>query len=67
MMSYEIVRKAINHESPPRLPVRMGSLGVNDTAGIPVKAPAGWEPRQPGMDEWVPIPPALLLGFQQYH
>ena len=52
MTSCEIVKKAINRERPPRLPVRMGSLGVNDTAGIPVRAPEGWEPEQPGMDEW---------------
>ena len=52
MTSYEIVKKAINREKPPRLPVRMGSLGVNDTAGVPVKAPEGWKPEQPGMDEW---------------
>ncbi len=52
MKSYEIIRKAIKRQNPPRLPVRMGSLGQNDTAGIPVQAPEGWEPQQPGMDEW---------------
>ncbi|MFC1716083.1 uroporphyrinogen decarboxylase family protein [Candidatus Poribacteria bacterium] len=52
MTSYEIVKKAINRERPPRLPVKISSLGVNDTAGIPVKTPEGWEPEQPGIDEW---------------
>ena len=51
MTSYEIVKKAINHERPPRLPVRIGNLGVDDTAVLPVKSREGWEP-DPGMDEW---------------
>jgi hypothetical protein len=52
MTSYEIIKKAINREHPPRLPVKMGSLGVSDVAGIPRKPPQGWKQPQPGVDEW---------------
>ena len=52
MTSYEIVKGAINRERPERLPVRMESLGVSDTAGVPLRPPEGWKPEQPGMDEW---------------
>ena len=52
MTSFEIVKKVIKRQNPPRLPVRMGSLGSDDTAGIPLQAPEGWKPEQPGMDEW---------------
>lgn len=52
MTSHEVVKRAIHRLCPPRLPVRMESLGVSDTAGIPVRAPEGWQPPEPGMDEW---------------
>jgi len=52
MQSREIVRRAIHFQKPPRLPVQMGSLGVSDTAWLPVKAAAGFKPRCEGADEW---------------
>ena len=52
MKPYEIVRRAIHRQQPPRLPVRCGSLGCNDMTVLPVKPPLGWEPPRPGEDEW---------------
>ncbi|MGD0091208.1 MAG: uroporphyrinogen decarboxylase family protein [Planctomycetota bacterium] len=52
MTSKEIVRKALRGQRPPRLPVFMGSLGVDDRAWIPTKSPASFKPRTEGADEW---------------
>lgn len=52
MTSREIVSRAIHFRGPPRIPVNMGSLGVDDTAWASVDAPAGWKPPAPGVDEW---------------
>lgn len=52
MTSREIVNRAINHENPPRLPVRFSHFGVDDTAWVGAGAPAGWEPPRAGEDEW---------------
>ena len=52
MTPREIVKKAIHWQRPPRLPVSMSSLGVNDRIGIPVKAPQGFNPVTAGADEW---------------
>lgn len=52
MTSREIVSRAVHFGTPPRLPVTMECLGVNDTAGVRGKAPVGWKPSVPGEDEW---------------
>jgi len=52
MQSREIVRRAVHFEKPPRLPVLMGSLGVCDTAWVPMKPAASFKPARPGADEW---------------
>jgi len=52
MTSREIVQRAIRFLRPPRLPVQMGSLGVSDTAWLPVKRPAAFRPVCEGADEW---------------
>jgi hypothetical protein len=52
MTSREIVSRAIHFRTPPRLPVTMGSLGVDDTAWVGGKVPEGWTPPRPGEDEW---------------
>ncbi|MBN1669408.1 MAG: hypothetical protein JXR37_00130 [Kiritimatiellae bacterium] len=52
MTSRDIVQRAIHFERPRRLPVEMGSLGVNDTAGLPVKRAESFVPRVEGEDEW---------------
>jgi uroporphyrinogen decarboxylase len=52
MTSYEIVRRAIEFQRPERLPIQMAALGVDDTYGVSVGPPEGWEPSQPGADEW---------------
>ena len=52
MKPREILRRAIHRERPPRLPVLMGSLGVSDRTGIPVRSPDGFVPHVEGMDEW---------------
>ena len=52
MTSKDLVRKAIRKESPERLPVLMGTLGISDTAGIPVRTPRGFVPATPHTNEW---------------
>lgn len=52
MQPYQIVRAAIHHQGPPRLPVRFAALGCNDTAGLPVQRAASFEPAVPNEDEW---------------
>ena len=52
MTSKEIVQSAIHGQRPARLAVLMGSLGVCDTAGMPVTAAAGFAPTTEGQDEW---------------
>ena len=52
MTSREIVSRAIHFKTPPRLPVTMGCFGVDDTAWVGAKAPAGWELGMVGKDEW---------------
>jgi hypothetical protein len=48
----EIVQRAIHFKKPPRLPVQMGSLGVCDTAWLPMKPATDFKPARPGADEW---------------
>lgn len=50
--SFEIVRSAIRFETPERLPVRMGSLGVDDTAWIPRRSEDRGERDGLRIDEW---------------
>jgi len=52
MTSKEIVRKALRRQGPPRLPVFMGSLGVDDRVWMPVRAPAAVAPGREHVDEW---------------
>ena len=52
MLPYEIVRAAIHHRGPPRLPVRFACFGCNDTVGLPLKPSASFEPSVEGEDEW---------------
>ena len=48
----EIVRRAIEFDCPPRIPVRFASLGVDDTFSVGPGAAAGWQPSQENEDEW---------------
>lgn len=52
MTSYEIVRRAVEFGSPERIPVRFGSLGIDDTGWVGLQPAAGWKPRRPYEDEW---------------
>lgn len=52
MTSYEIVRRAVEFDSPARLPIRFASLGIDDTFGVGVAPAAGWQPAEPNADEW---------------
>jgi hypothetical protein len=52
MTPYEIVRRAVEFDSPERIPILFASLGVDDTYGVPLQAAAGWEPPAPNVDEW---------------
>ncbi len=72
MTPYEIVRRAVEFDSPARLPVRFGSLGLDDTYGVGLQAAAGWAPGQPGADEWgvvwTPAPAGLTnMGQPRGH
>ncbi len=50
--SFEITRAALRFERPERLPVRMPSLGVSDTAGIPRRTDDRGERDGLRFDEW---------------
>jgi hypothetical protein len=52
MLPRDIVRRAINFERPPRLPVMMENLGISDTAWLPVAAGADFSPSVDGEDAW---------------
>ncbi|HEY3377164.1 MAG TPA: uroporphyrinogen decarboxylase family protein [Armatimonadota bacterium] len=52
MTSREIVKRAITFSRPERLPVRIGELGVDDTAGVPVRLSLDYLPAAPHVDEW---------------
>ena len=52
MTSREIVTRAIHFRTPPRLPLQMDALGVNDTARMMMRPAAGFVPRVEGADEW---------------
>lgn len=52
MLPYEIVRAAIHHRGPSRLPVRFPNLGCTDTVGLPLKPAASFVPSLEGEDEW---------------
>lgn len=52
MTSYEIVRRAVEFDSPERIPIRFGALGLDDTHWVGLQAAEGWTPEQPHQDEW---------------
>ena len=52
MTSYEIVRRAVEFDTPERIPIRFGSMGIDDTFGVGIASAAGWTPREPCADEW---------------
>ena len=52
MTSYEIVRRAVEFDSPSRIPVRFGSMGIDDTYGVGFAPGAGWQPSVENEDEW---------------
>ncbi|MFH1567297.1 MAG: uroporphyrinogen decarboxylase family protein [Gemmatimonadota bacterium] len=52
MLPRDIVRAAIHHRRPPRLPVRFAALGVDDTGWLPLRAAASFRPAVDGQDEW---------------
>ena len=52
MTPYEIVRRAVELDSPERIPIRFGALGLDDTYGVGLQSAAGWTPSQPHEDEW---------------
>lgn len=72
MTSYEIVRRAVEFNSPERIPIRFGALGINDTFGVGLQPAAGWKPPQPHEDEWgvvwTPAPEGITnMGQPQGH
>jgi len=52
MTPREIVRRAVEFDSPERLPIQCAALGVNDTFGVACRPAKGWEPSRPFEDEW---------------
>lgn len=52
MDPYQIVRAAIHHRGPPRLPVKFPCFGCSDTMGLPLLPAASFEPAVEGEDEW---------------
>ena len=52
MTSYEIVRRAVEFDTPERIPIRFGSMGIDDTYGVGIGSAAGWAPSEPCADEW---------------
>ncbi|HEY3397321.1 MAG TPA: uroporphyrinogen decarboxylase family protein [Armatimonadota bacterium] len=52
MTSYEIVRRAIEFDSPERLPLRFTSMGIDDTFGVPLQVGTGWKSENNDTDEW---------------
>jgi len=52
MTSREIVRRAVEFDTPERLPIICAALGINDVYGVGCKPSAGWEPSRPNEDEW---------------
>ncbi len=51
MTSREIVKAAIHHRRPPRLPVQLDN-NAGDTAFLQFKPPASFKPARAGLDEW---------------
>jgi uroporphyrinogen decarboxylase len=52
MTPLEIVKAAIHHQCPQRLPVKQAQLGVCDVHGISPKPAATFKPALEGQDEW---------------
>jgi hypothetical protein len=52
MTPREIVRAAIDHQGPQRLPVFQGQIGVSDNFGVPVGSTGNFGPRSEQADEW---------------
>ena len=52
MTSYEIVRRAVEFERPERIPIRLGTLGFDDTYWVHFEAPEGRPAPPPDVDEW---------------
>jgi len=48
----EIVRRTLEFKKPERMALWLHKFGPNDFAGLPVQKPEGWEPAEPGMDEF---------------
>ncbi len=52
MTPREIVAAAIEFRTPERLPIRFGSLGLDDTFCVGPGCASGWSPSREGEDEW---------------
>lgn len=52
MTSYEVVRRAVEFDSPDRIPIRFASMGLDDTYGVPLLPASGWAASQENEDEW---------------
>ncbi len=52
MRPFEIVRAAIHHRRPERLPVNFACFGSTDFGGLSLATPDSFQPETPGQDEW---------------
>ena len=52
MTGYEIIRRAIEFDSPPRIGIRFDEVGVNDTYIVTCGFGRDYEPASPDEDEW---------------
>ncbi len=52
MTGYEIIRKAVEFQTPPRIGIRFDEIGVNDTYTVACGFGRDYDPSAPGEDEW---------------
>jgi uroporphyrinogen-III decarboxylase len=52
MTGYEIIKRAIEFKSPPRIGIRFDEVGVNDTYTVTVGYGKDYNPSHPDADEW---------------
>lgn len=52
MTGYEIIKRAIEFQVPPRIGIRFDEIGVNDTYIVTYGFGRNYQPSDPGEDEW---------------
>ena len=52
MTGYEIIRRAVEFDNPPRIGIRFDEVGVNDTYIVTCGFGKDYDPGSPDEDEW---------------